>query len=647
METFSKKSIKEDNTSTQTPEEQLSQLFGSYKAEWLREELFGLFQEPTYFPELTTSKPCVLVGGRGTGKTTVLRGLSYEGQFALRGYQPSTVPSWPYYGFYYRVNTNRVTAFKGPELSEEKWRRLFAHYFNLLMCDLILQFLRWYDKKCITKTEIDEDACKAFATSLHLPEATTVFNLSDQLTKSLNRFEADINNIVDSDRPSLSMQGQPLDVLIKAVSELPKFKNKNFFFLLDEYENLEDYQQEIINTLIKHAGQLYTFKIGVREMGWRRRATLNPNEQLISPADYDRINIVDKLEGGPFKKFALDVCNSRIAKLQIPQLDIIRDISDFLSGLTEDQEAQKLGVVERAKSIKSELFQNLPNKDLSILDSIPPLQIYFFQFWADGKNMPLKEVFEDFLAHPSKWKTRYDNYKHSLLYTLRGQKRGIQKYYAGWEVFTQIAAGNIRYLLELVDRSLMLHIRKDGNLSHPVPPEVQTLAAESVGRDNLAELEVLSVHGAQLTKLLLGLGRVFSVMATQASGHAPEVTQFHLGDSDRNKRELSKESIYSESEHLLKAAVMHLALIRSPGNKLADERETRDSDYMIHPIFCPFFVFSYRKKRKMVISGEQIMGLIKNHKRTIRDILSQNRRTNEEPLPEQLLLFEAYYRDDS
>ena len=65
--------------------------------------------------------------------------------------------------------------------------------------------------------------------------------------------------------------------------------------MLDEYENFEDYQQEVINTIIKHTGALYTFKIGIRELGWRRKSTLNPNEQLIHPADYVRIDILDRL----------------------------------------------------------------------------------------------------------------------------------------------------------------------------------------------------------------------------------------------------------------------------------------------------------------------------------------------------------------
>jgi hypothetical protein len=78
----------------QSPQSLLSRLLGLYKAEWLNGELFELFTEPGYFGHLTTARPCVLTGGRGTGKTTVLRGLSYEGQFALAGTASSKVRDW-------------------------------------------------------------------------------------------------------------------------------------------------------------------------------------------------------------------------------------------------------------------------------------------------------------------------------------------------------------------------------------------------------------------------------------------------------------------------------------------------------------------------------------------------------------------------
>ena len=76
-------------------------ILGLYKAEWLNGRLFDFFNEPEYFKELKTGRPCVLIGGRGTGKTTVLRGLSYHGQFALG---EEDIKEWPFYGLYFRVN---------------------------------------------------------------------------------------------------------------------------------------------------------------------------------------------------------------------------------------------------------------------------------------------------------------------------------------------------------------------------------------------------------------------------------------------------------------------------------------------------------------------------------------------------------------
>lgn len=228
------------------------------------------------------------------------------------------------------------------------------------------------------------------------------------------------------------------------------------------------------------------------------------------------------------------------------------------------------------------------------------------------------------------------------MYTLRRGKRGIQKYYTGWDVFTQLSGANIRYLLELVDQSFLLHIRKQGKLTEPIDPKIQTEAAQSVGKKNLSELEGLSVHGAQLTKLLLGLGRVFQRMASDVAGHAPEVTQFHISDLGP----FDNTSPESEVMRLIRSAVMHLALLRSPGNKLGAEGETKDYDYMVHPIFCAFFGFSYRKKRKMRLAAQQLLGLVRNPSETIRQILQQNHRLVDNSLPEQLSLFERFFHGD-
>jgi hypothetical protein len=64
---------------------------------------------------------------------------------------------------------------------------------------------------------------------------------------------------------------------------------------------------------------------------------------------------------------------------------------------------------------------------------------------------------------------------------------------------------------------------------------------------------------------------------------------------------------------------------------------------MIHPIFSPFFEFSHRKKRKLVLSEVDLLGLVHDSSKTIQAILARNNRTLDEPLPEQLSLFKGYY----
>jgi hypothetical protein len=626
---------------TDTAQEKINKLFGSYRAEWLDDQVFDLFSEPTYFPELMTMRPCVLLGGRGTGKTTVLRCLSYEGQYAFKKNGNGNFSNQQFFGIFYRVNTNRVTAFRGSERTEAQWTKLFGHYINLILGGLFIRFLNWHHGLYPELATFDEETLRLISVAFNLRKQVDISGLQNELRESLITFEAQINNIAEKEPGGITIQGAPLDVLIEASLDLPQFKGRQFYFLIDEYENLEDYQQRAVNTIIKHSGSLFSIKIGVKQLGWRKRDTLNSKEQLISPADYIRISLTDRLEGDAFDQFALKVCQARVDRVDAAQSHI--NVKELFPGLSDEEEAELLlkGNEPCAPTTK-ELVEALPLDLMLAFKNLTSLEKIFLATWPethDGVDQFRNSV-RLYIECDPRWRARYDNYKHALLFSLRRRKSGIRKYYAGWDVYAKLAAGNIRFFLELVDRSLIFHLQDGGRWGTPVSYKMQTETAQYVGRKNLEELEGVDVEGAKLTKLLLGLGRIFQVMAADPMEHTPEVTQFQIGSG------ISSEGENDRAARLLASAVNHLALLRLVGSKPSDPGDTKDSDYAVHPIYSAFFCFSYRRKRKMTLTYDQILLLVDNPKAAINDVLAKNGRSVEEaPLPEQMSLFKNYYGD--
>ncbi|TWT41373.1 hypothetical protein Pla111_30870 [Botrimarina hoheduenensis] len=605
----------------------------AYKAEWLKEDIFSYFLEPRYFPELATHYPCVLIGGRGTGKTTVLRGLSYQGQFALLGRDSSAVASWETYGVYHRIDTNRVTAFAGDEASSPQWQKLFAHYFNLLLTDLLLEFTSWYEKTTSITVTIDAKDCTRIASSLGLAESTELTALKESVQDAMVQFEVYVNNIADAGSVTLSSQGAPVDLLIRALTSSGALHGKTFSFLIDEYENLDVNQQQVVNTLIKHGSDRYVFKIGIRELCWKCKTTLNPEEPLVSPADYRLIDIAAELPQREFSDFAKQVCNSRLQRLSEYLDGDQPDVVTLFPGMSIKEEATALEVSKLAGPIREKLRSQLDAEEVKSLEVLDDFELFLIDYWTEGNSEDLVDVFRSAMGNPGSWETKCGNYAYAALFTIRRGRRGIRKYFCGWDTFTHLAGSNIRYLLELVDRSLISHLAEGNNLDTPVSPKLQTESAQHVGRKNLSELEGLSVYGGRLTRMLLGMGRVFGVMAADAGGHTPEVNQFTFSDAH----------LSADVSELMRAAVMHLACVRFSGTKPTGDDDIRDYDYSLHPVFAPFFVFSHRRKRKMTITGRELLALVNDPRSGVEELLSRSKRTLDDPLPDQMLLFEKFY----
>ncbi len=626
--------MKDDSAAVRA--QRLNEVFGGLRAEYFRDDIYELFAQPAYWPELLTRRPCLLVGGRGTGKTTALRGLSYEGLSRLA---ESDIERWNHVGLYWRIDTNAARAFRGGSLTEEEWSKVFAHYLNLIMVQLIVEFLVWVkdsgrDPVVLDQADLDR-CCRAL---LIEPVSGDLARLVSELDDALVDFEAAINNIGSASKPMVSVLGRPITFLTRALTADPRLRDKRIFFLVDEYENFEDYQQRLFNTLIKHAGdEGYTFKIGMKATGHREKETINPNEVLVEPADYALIDISERLKAEDFADFAKAVCTGRLARIA-DDLGHAASVEQLLPSLTEEAEAELLGVGDRKAALRVRLVDGAAGEgELQAFDQMSPLSGYMVEYWARSQELDEVAVLRSALNESSKWANRMTNYQHAALYTIRKGRRGISKYYAGWSTYVLLADGNIRFLLQLVNEALQEHLTDKRALDVPVSVQTQTGAAQAVGRRLVEQLQGLSAQGADLTRLVLGLGRVFQVMAANPQGHTPEVSQFRVQNTQT-------EPYDSFADDVLGAAVMHLAVRRFPGDKMAAASgETREFNYQLHPMFAPFFVFSYRSKRRMDLSSKDVYGLVRQPRVAIRDVLERSSRGVPGELPEQMSLFAEYF----
>lgn len=592
---------------------ELHRVFGSYRAEWTQGDIFTYFKRPGYFTALEEFQPCVLQGGRGSGKTTALQGLSYEGQFALNGNDIVKFDSnVNYIGLYNKVDTNHVRAFCGANLDEAVWGKLFGHYFNLIVLLKISGFILWHHSQSPDESMLTPQTMlrilKTLCISSNVCENYDQFRL--MIEDGLWDFQTIINNIgsYKCDEVQLSTTGDPIKYCIACLKELPQFSNKSFYIILDEYENLEDYQQVIINTQIKHAADNYTFKIGVRELGWRQRHTLNPAEFLNDPADYVLLDINESFEdGGDFDGFAKDVCQKRFDMLLGDKSGF--DIEHALEELPYEEEAMRLGV-DRHELMKE--YAKLPPNVCGKISKLPSLYKFTIAFWAFTHGMKLQDEIENWIQNPSAWNERYDNYKYHMLFKINvGRGSGqLQKYYCGFKTYAKLASNNIRFFMQLIYKTFYNHIDSGMSMRDLVSAELQTEVAKKIGEKNLIQLESEYRDGVRIVRLLKGLGRVFELLAKEQESGVPEMNQFQVLDIEGS----------NDAYELLRVSVLNLALIRIRGNKLTGT-EIKDAVYFIHPIFAPFFGFSYRRKRKMTVTSEDIIGLADEPKKYVNRLL--------------------------
>lgn len=583
--------------------EVLENLFNENRAEWADKHFKEIFVEPTYLSKLQSIRPSVLIGGRGTGKTTALKSLRFDSTYERLVESNQSFSDQEFLGILIRMNKNRVQVFQGRGATEEEWQKLFAHYFNLLACkELVLLTAFLQDK---TGKQLDEEYINQISIDLAVEGASNLTELSSNINKAISRLQIYVNNLYSesSYKPALSIAESPLKLFATLLKESGLLGEKTIFCCIDEYENVPDQHQSVLNTYIKHAERPLSYKVGVRKNGFRNKRTYDGQDLLRVPDDYQEIEIVD--EG--FDYFANAVANLRL-KFGIRQgINFPQNIKEFLEELTLEEEAERLGAAKIAKDVKATI-DSMDDKVKNYFKSMSSINLSFLKYWSEKTDEDIKELAMDWYLNEDVWKNRLNNHAYASLFWISKGNKGqrIRKYYCGERIFITLSSGNIRYFLELIDKALKLEIKDTqiGEGEITLSPKSQTLAAREVGKRRLNQLEGLADNGVQLKRLVLAIGKVFFEFARNPLSKSPETNSFILTGDDVSLERLLK---------LLKEGVGHLAFEEEPRTKATTPHEMKDEEFRLHRIFTGYFEISHRKKRRTTFDAKTLLQVIESN----------------------------------
>ena len=614
----------------------LSVLFSDNRAEWPSEHFKELFVEPTYLSKLESVRPCFLVGGRGTGKTTSLQSLKYDSTYERLISRGLDFGDQEYLGVLVRMNKNRVRAFQGGGIDDEHWNKVFAHYFNLLVCFELTELGLWLETK--TGRELRGDYIDRISSDFGISSVSTLSDLKNEIRKLISELQIYVNNPNSSSNIILSIAESPVRTFSEVLMESGFAGDRVFFCCVDEYENLLDYQQAVLNTYIKHAEPPLSYKVGVRKNGFRNRQTLDGQDLLSIPDDYAEIEIAD--EG--FEYFAKAVAELRLECAKNKGINVPTKLNEFLVDLSFSEEAESLGAGRISTQVLEELSGN-EDLHLRLVDKSDS-EIYFLKYWQEKTGDQLIDLAQHWINNERVWETRRGNHGYASLFWLGKGRKGarVRKYYCGERVFLSLPAGNIRYFLELIDAAinheLEINTGYDQLSSLGISPMAQTLAVRDVGKRRLNQLEGLADHGVQLKRLVLAIGKVFFEMAREPAQRSPEVNSFVI---DGDKEDVEK------IRALLIEGVGHLAFEVTPRTKATSNLEMKDDEYRLHRIFSGFFEISHRKKRSTKFDATHLLGVLDSKpSKAIQQLLEGGEQVGESDLPEQLALFSSFYSGD-
>ncbi len=589
------------------------------------EQMTDLWKYYVPFPGLDeTGKPLVVQGGRGSGKTMFFQCNSWRQRYSQieKDKKPITAlfEDYDFIGIYYRVDTTFVSSMCNRE--EKQWNPVFETYLSICILQDVLDLLICLNNKItISKTE-SEKFCETFSKKFN--SSRTIHDLCSfraETESYLDIIEDKINGIDDKSNTSLRWVNahRIINDICNTFNHLLQ-KDLLFKIFIDEYETLQEYQQRIVNTLIKHSSLPVVFNIGLRPHGMKTNETISNTETIEAPHDYESLTL--GIDSSSYLDILKKICQKRIAlgkeQNKIPST-ASEDIEYYLGTYSIEYElkqiqktSSKIQYLDDLKELIESMGkeQGLSKEQIAtynqVLGKEAPLlnsRLHYALLCRKTAYTPsIQRLYDEYISNSQKYNDWMHNRKLGIVFLLcKDFKR--DKLYYGFDVFASLSSNIVRYFLELCEQVFRLAFLDGYNWDSMIAPTMQSEAARYVSEYKILDIAGYEPYGNELRLFVQYLGQIFYKLHTSKNNTLGEPEPNHFNTKDL--------SLPDNSRQIISSAVMWNVLQEGEPTKRKQSKLSPETvDYYLNKIYVPYFGISYRNQRKIQIDVDILNKLL-------------------------------------
>lgn len=627
------------------------------------EQMKDLWKYYVPFPGLDgTGKPVVVQGGRGSGKTMFFQCNSWQQvllQIRKSGDSISDLlDKRDFVGIYYRVDTTFVSSMYGR--NEDHWDSIFETYFSICILREILKLLSVLKQEML----IDQRKLTFFVNefSQRINPSSSVRDISDFLAETdlyLDCIEDKINGI-ESQRITQIRRvtaHRIINDLCIACSELLD-RSLLFKVFIDEYETLQEYQQKIINTLIKHSTLPVIFNIGLRPKGMKTKETISKTETIEAPHDYELLTL--GIDSNIYQDILREICKKRILmgkeSGQIPS-EASESIEYYLGNYSIEDELDtlvgpeiELPHIPKLSKLICEYGED-EGLDTSTIDqycdalcyNAPALnsRVHYALLCKKSPYTPkISELYKAYTENTARYSEWMHTRKYGAVFLLCKELKKDKLYY-GFDVYSALSSNIVRYFLELCEQCFRIAFINGYNWDGPISADIQTEAARYVSEYKILDIIGYEPYGHELRVFVQYLGQLFYKLHTDETSTLGEPEPNHFSTKDL--------SLPFDTNNKLASAIMWNVLQEEePTKKKQSVLSPETVDYYLTKIYVPYFGISYRAQRKIKLDVDILTGLLSGDESTAKESFNNYFKTTSEKSESaetsagQFSLFEAH-----